>query len=116
MRLSGNRKGQGDPLLFVKKLLCFGEGVWEELRGVVEEEGWGGDVSQPAALWRIQDEQRAEDEGDLAEEDHRCLEIDHPEPTWWDLEHWNEIYDERRCWGDLSRESQRYLRKLLGTG
>lgn len=99
----------------MKKLLCFGERVWEELRGVVEKEGWGGDVRRPAALWRSQDEQLTKNKEHLVE-DGRCLEIDPPEPTWWEREHWNEIYDERRSWGDLSREAQRDLRKLLGKG
>jgi len=82
---------------------------------VVEKEGWGWVVRQPAALWHGQDERINKNEEPLPE-DPRCLEIDPPEPTWWELEHWDEIYDERRWWGDLNRETKRDLRKLLGKG
>jgi hypothetical protein len=99
----------------LKRLLCFREGVWGKLRGAVEKEGWGGEVRRPAALYRSQDE-RIDRNEEYPPEDHRCLEIDPPEPTWWELAHWGEIYDERRTWGDLSHEARRELRKLLGKG
>lgn len=99
----------------MKRLLCFGERVWGELRGVVEKEGWGGDVRQPACLKQDQDVRVPED-GESLEEDRRCLEISPRRFPWWEVEHWGEIYDERRSWGDLSREGQRALNKLLGKG
>lgn len=99
----------------MKKLLCFGERLWEELRGVVEKEGWGGDVRQPAFLKRDQ-EMRVAEEREFLEEDRRCLDIFQRRFPWWEVEHWGEIYDERRSWGDLSREAKRELRKLLGKG
>jgi hypothetical protein len=111
--VSGIRNRQGDPSLCLKKILCLGERVWEELREVVEKEGWGGDVWQPAALPVYEDEEGIED-GEPFPEDHRCLEIALHRLPWWEVEHWEEIHDETRCWGDLSREDQRTLRKLLG--
>jgi hypothetical protein len=99
----------------LKKLLCFGEGVWWELRGVVTKEGWIGDVRRQPTLWRDPHGRVSKSEEPLPE-DHRCLEIESPEPTWWELEHWDEIYDDRHWWGDLSRETQRELSKLLGKG
>ena len=113
----GNRKGEGDPLLCLKKLLCFGEGVWEVLLGVVGKERWGGDVRvrRPASFQLGQDDEVPEESGNV-EGDHRCLDITQRQLLWWEVEHWDEIYDERRSWGDLSRESQRNLTKLLGRG
>jgi hypothetical protein len=99
----------------LKKLLCFGERVWERLRGVMEKEGWGGDVCRQAELPRCPDGRVSENEEPLPE-DHHCLEIKSPEPTWWEREHWDEIYDERHLWGDLSCDALRELSKLLGKG
>jgi hypothetical protein len=99
----------------LKKLLCFGKGVWRELRGEVAKEGWGGEVQRQVVRWRDLDERVSKHEEPLPE-DRRCLEIESPEPTWWEQEHWDEIYDERRSWGDLSREARRELRKLLRKG
>ena len=84
-----------------------------ELRGVVEKEGWGWAVRQPASS-KLEEDKGAAEEQEALEEDHRCLEIYHKRSPWWEIEHWDEIYDERRSWGDLSREDQRELNKLLG--
>ncbi len=82
----------------------------------MEKERWGGAVRQPATLWGGQNERISKNGEPLAEEDHRCLEIELFDPAWWELEHWDEIYDERRSWSDLSREDQRALKRLLGKG
>ena len=82
---------------------------------MVEKEGWGGAVRQPAYLKLDQDVRVAED-GESLEEDRRCLDIFQRRLPWWEIEHWGEIYDERCSWGDLSREGQRALNKLLGKG
>jgi hypothetical protein len=103
----------------LKKLLCFGERVWERLRGVVEKEGWGwvevggGEVRRPAVSWIDQLDSAPEDTESL-EEDHRCLEISYRRLNWWETEHWSEICDERGLWGDLSRQDQKKLDKLKG--
>ena len=81
---------------------------------MVEKGGGGGDVRQPAVFCPDQAEESTEEE--ILEEDHRCLEISQRRLRWWETEHWGEIHDERRCWGDLSRDGQRNLRKLLGKG
>jgi hypothetical protein len=99
----------------LKKLLCFGERVWGELRGVVEKEGWGGAVRRPACS-KQDHNVRVPEDGENLEEDRRCLEIFQRRFPWWEVEHWGEIFDERRLWGDLSREDQRALNRLLGKG
>jgi hypothetical protein len=96
----------------LKKLLCFGERVWEELREAVENEGWGGDVWQPAVLCPEPTEEPIEDE--ILADNSRCLDISLNRLPWWEVAHWAEIHDERRSWSDLSSEDQRTLRKLLG--
>ena len=112
---AGNRNRHGGPPLCLKKLLCFGKGVWQELRGVAAKEGWGGEVQRPAVFERRPKKRISKGE-EYPLDDYRCLEIESPEPTWWEQEHWDEIYDERRSWGDMSRETQRELRKLFGKG
>jgi hypothetical protein len=97
----------------LKKLLCFGERVWEELRGVVAKGGWGRAVRRPTCPRLDQDEGTAE-ERESVEADCRCLEISQGRMPWWEVQHWDEIYEERRSWSDLSPEDQRTLRKLLG--
>lgn len=82
---------------------------------MVEKEGWGGAVKQPACSKLDQDVRVAEEREGL-EEDRRCLEISQRRFPWWEVEHWGEIFDERRSWGDLSLEDQRALNKLLGKG
>jgi hypothetical protein len=44
------------------------------------------------------------------------IEIDLPEElfSWWEVERWEEIFDERLLCDDLSHEGKRTLRKLLG--
>jgi len=43
------------------------------------------------------------------------IEIDLPEEfiSWWEVERWEEIFDERLLCDDLSHEGKRTLRKLL---
>ena len=43
------------------------------------------------------------------------IEIDLPEEllSWWDVERWEEIFEERLLCDDLSHEGKRTLRKLL---
>lgn len=43
------------------------------------------------------------------------IEIDLPEElfSWWEVERWDEIFDERLLRDDLSHEGKRTLRKLL---
>jgi hypothetical protein len=43
------------------------------------------------------------------------IEIDLPEEllSWWEVERWDEIFDERLLCDDLSHEGKRTLRKLL---
>lgn len=101
----GNRKGHGDPPLCLKKLLCFGEGVWGKLRGVVEKERWGGDVRRPARLKRDHT-MRVAEEVESLKEDRRCLDIYQRRIPWWEAEHWGEIFDERRSWGELSHAAR----------
>ena len=79
--------------------------------------GWGevggGEVQRLASFW-IDHVDSAQEEAENLDENHRCLEISNRRLDWWEIEHWDEIYDERHSWGDLSREDQRELNKLLG--
>jgi hypothetical protein len=109
----GNRKGHRDPDL--RKLVCFGEEVWRELRGLMKGKKLGGDEVErrpvvPEAV-PVDPEERAED----FEVSGTSIEIDLPEEllSWWKVERWEEIFDERLLYDDLSHEGKRTLRKLL---
>jgi hypothetical protein len=95
----------------LKKLIIFGEERWEGLREVVEEgKGeWGGDVEEPASF-SILDEVEEE----VEELPETSLDIQYRRRPWWKKQHWNDILDEQRRWGELSRENQKKLNKLLG--
>lgn len=56
-------------------------------------------------------EERERDEEAL----NSSIEIDLPEEllSWWEVERWDEIFDERLLCDDLSHEGKRTLRKLL---
>jgi hypothetical protein len=111
---SGNRKGHGDPPL--RKLLCFGEEVWRDLRGVLGREVRGGDGRRrrPAVPEAVCIDLEGREEG--SEGPGASIEIELSEElfSWWEVERWDEIYEERLLWGDLSHEGKRILRKLLG--
>ena len=83
---------------------------------MVGKEIWGGDgqrrrppVSEiaPRAIENLSDDDEAPS---------TSLGIELPEEllSWWEMERWDEIFDERVLWGDLSPEGKRTLRKLLG--
>jgi hypothetical protein len=59
----------------------------------------------------VDQEERAED----PEASGASLEIDLPEEllSWWEVERWDEIFDERLLCDELSHEGKRTLRKLL---
>ena len=110
---SGNRKGHRDPGL--SKLVCLGEVGWRELRGLVGRKDLGGDEGErwpviPETV-RVDPEERAEG----PEAPGSSIEIDLPEEfiSWWEVERWDEIFDERLLCDDLSHEGKRTLRKLL---
>jgi len=94
----------------LERLLCIGEGVWEEVLGLVEME-WSGDraVGAPEPF-DIEDFAEEEE----FEESNRCLQISSAKHPWWQKQHWEDVRDENTIWGDLSRESQRELTKLKG--
>ena len=75
----GNGKRQGAPVL-LERLLCIGEGVWEEILGLVEMEGLaGGDigVTEPFAI-----DDLAVEEDEEFEEGDRCLQITSAKHPW----------------------------------
>ena len=84
---------------------------------MVEKEGWswvefrGREVRRPASFWIDHVDSAPEDTENL-DEDHRCLEISYRRLDWWEIEHWGDIYDESRLWGDLSHQDQKKLNKL----
>ncbi len=77
---------------------------------VEEEKGeWGGGAEEPAPF-SILDEVEGEAEA-LPE---TSLDIHYSRRPWWEKQHWNDILNEQRCWGELSRENQKKLKQLLG--
>jgi hypothetical protein len=44
------------------------------------------------------------------------IEIPARRGAWWEIERWDEVYDEDRLWGDLGPEAQRQLTELLRSG
>jgi hypothetical protein len=120
----GNGKRHGDPPLGAvrpRKLRCFGVATWKRLKQL---------TSQGArAKQRQKSESRPEtDLRDRRSGKHRSVErtdpnarsraaaLELPEPRrgWWEIEHWDAIYDEERLWGELSLDHQRELKTLLG--
>jgi len=46
--------------------------------------------------------------------DARPVELATPRLPWWEIEHWEDVYDETRLWGDLTQEEMQVLKTLLG--
>ena len=73
--------------------------------------GPGGSVEMP----EVPDlEALIEEEDEQLETVHGCLQISQSRLCWWERENWKDVWDEARCWGDLSRDGQRKLTKLMG--
>jgi hypothetical protein len=36
-----------------------------------------------------------------------------PIPIWWEIEHWEDIWDEDLFWGDVSADLRQRLKELL---
>jgi len=89
--------------------------VWRELRGLVGRRELNGDEVErrPVIAEAVsgETEERERDEEAVG----TSIEIDLPEEllSWWEVERWEEIFDERLLCDDLSHEGKRTLRKLL---
>jgi len=115
--IRGNGKGHHDPPLDLKRLLCFGEGKWRELRGLV---GWK-DRGRAAVRSRVRPlEPEINEPLDFEDEDN--LEVPASELNlgialldWWEVERWHEVNDEWSLWGDPSPDTVRIARDLRRT-
>jgi hypothetical protein len=114
MPLLGNGKGHRDPSLCLKKLLCFGEGTWRELRGLVGRKDRG------RAAVRLNPQHLEPDiDEPLSFEDEDGLDIPASELRlgialldWWEVERWHEVNDEWGLWDDPSPETVRVAEAL----
>ena len=105
----------------VRKLLCFGSETWRLLRHLCagrwrEERRWGqprpdvrNERRKGAALRR----RPGESEIVRAMEVRSLLEVPVPIPTWWEIEHWEEVWDEDRFWEEISADLRQRLKELL---
>jgi hypothetical protein len=111
---SGNGKGHHDPPLCLKKLLCFGEGTWRELRRLVGRKARGRAAVQPKAVsfeLEIVEPLNIEDENSLdlpASE----LRLGIAVLDWWEIERWHEVNDEWSLWDEPSPETVRVAEAL----
>jgi len=105
----------------VRKLLCFGADTWRLLRHLSAgrlrgERRWG--LPRPGV--RKERWERAgirprpgDTETIRAKEDRSLLEMPPPITLWWDIEHWEEVWDEDLFWGDVSADLRQRLKELL---
>jgi hypothetical protein len=114
LRAPGNRKGHHDPPLGLKRLLCFGEGKWRELRGMVGRKGRGRALLRPKAL---PPKPEIDEPFDLEDED--SLDIPASELRlgiavldWWEVGRWQEVPNEWSLWGDPSPETMKVAEAL----
>jgi hypothetical protein len=45
--------------------------------------------------------------------DHTILEMPPPKKLWWEINHWDEVWDEDLFWGDSNAETRRRVKELL---
>jgi len=122
--LSGNRKGHRDPPggeLRLRKLLCFGAQTWRLLRQLSAgrrrgERRWGRprpgvrkERREGAGIRRRPDDTQII----RATEDRSLLEMPLPITLWWEIEHWEDVWDEDLFWGDVSADLRQRLKELL---
>jgi hypothetical protein len=115
--MRGNGKGHHDPPLCLKRLLCFGEGTWRELRGLVGRK----DRGRAAVQLKARPLEPEMDEP-LDLEDENSLDLPASELrlgiavlNWWEVERWHEVNDEWSLWGDPSPDAVRMARDLRRT-
>ena len=111
--LVGNGKRHHDPPLCLKRLLCFGEGAWRELRGVVGRKVRGRAAARAEREERPRVDVAAElEEGDRLDLPPSDLRLGIAVLNWWEVPRWHEMADECSVWGDPRPETLRALREL----
>jgi hypothetical protein len=98
----------------LKRLLVFGERVWEELLGVAGREekrarAGARATAPPSPVPAVLHDDVEQNEPEPA----LCLAVELEVSEWWELEHWNEIPDESSIWGDPDPETARIAAELL---
>ena len=112
----GNGKRHHDPpVLSLKRLLCFRESVWGELRVVVErqERARAAARAKTPSAEPVVLEPAAADVEEQPQHPTLCLDLDIRVCEWWELQRWNEISDECSIWGDPSPETTRVAAELM---
>ena len=99
----------------MKRLLCFRESVWGDLRVVAwrqERARAAARAKRPSAVPVALDPAAADVE-DRTEGSPLCLDFDIKVCEWWEFQRWNEIADEYSIWGDPSPETARVAAELM---
>jgi hypothetical protein len=98
----------------LKKLLCFGEGTWRELRGLVGRK----DRGRATLRLKVQHLEPEFDEAVDAEADDSLdlpaseLRLGIALLDWWEVERWHEVNNEWSLWDDPSPEAVRIAEAL----
>jgi hypothetical protein len=105
----------------VRKLLCFGAETWRLLRHLSAgrrrgERRWG----QPRLGARKERREGAgirrrpgDSEIIRANADRSLFELPLPIPIWWEIDHWEDVWDEDLFWEDVTAEIRQRLKELL---
>lgn len=106
-----------DPLKRgVKKLRCFSKKRFEELKrllkgGVLSKDEPSIDILRAGKIqkgWKGKDTSKR-----LCKRERFFVTINRREDAWWHKERWAEVYDSENVWGDLRREDEMRLKRLI---
>ena len=105
----------------LRKLLCFGAETWRLLRHLSAgrwkgERRWG----QPRPVVRNERREGAgiqpgpgDAETIRAKEDRSLLGMPPPITLWREIDHWEDVWDEDRFWGEISADLRQRLKEIF---
>ena len=105
----------------LRKLLCFGSETWRLLRHLSTGR-WRGERrrGQPRSGVRKEQRQgaairRRPDDFEVirANADRSLFELPLPLLLWWEIEHWEDVWDEDRFWGEISADLRQRLKEIF---